>query len=52
VNILLRASITMINKRGDRGSPCLSPRELLKKPDGVPLTKIEKRAEEIQCAIH
>jgi hypothetical protein len=31
----------MTSRRGDRGSPCLSPRELLKKPDGVPFTKTE-----------
>jgi hypothetical protein len=31
---LLRASITMTNNSGDSGSPCLRPRELLKKPVG------------------
>jgi hypothetical protein len=50
-NILLKASMTTTNKRGDRGSPYLSPLELLKKPDGEPLTKIEKRTEEIQYDI-
>jgi hypothetical protein len=50
-NILLKASMTTTNRRGDRGSPCLSPLELLKKLDGEPLTKTEKRTEEMQCDI-
>jgi len=48
---LLRASITMTNKRGNRGSRCLIPWELLKKPDRVPFTKTEKCIEVMQCAI-
>jgi hypothetical protein len=43
--------MTTTNRRGDRGSPCLSPLELLKKPDGEPLTKTEKHTEEMQCEI-
>jgi hypothetical protein len=46
--ILLKASITITNRKGERGSPCLTPLELLKKPDGEPLIKTEKEAEEIQ----
>ena len=36
VIILLRASITIAKRRGDRGSPCRIPRELPKKPTKVP----------------
>jgi hypothetical protein len=38
---LLRASITITNSSGDSGSPCLRPRELLKKPVGEPFTNSE-----------
>lgn len=31
----------------DKGSPCLKPRELSKKPEGVPLIKTENRTVEI-----
>jgi hypothetical protein len=41
----------MTNRRGDRASPYLCPQELLKKPDRVPFTKMEKHTEEKQCAI-
>jgi len=41
----------MTNNNGDKGSPCLKPRELLKNPDGLSFTKIEKRIKKIQCAI-
>jgi len=50
--ILLNTSITITKKMGDIGSPCLRPQELLKKLDGVPFTKIEKRIDEIQHATH
>lgn len=50
--ILPKASITKTNSMGDKGSPCLNPQELLKNPIGVPLTKTEKRIEEIQWTIH
>lgn len=36
---------------GDKGSLCLKPQEHLKKSIGVPFTKIEKHAAEIQCLI-
>jgi len=44
----LNASITMTNNKGNKGSPCLKPQELLKKSVGVSLTKIEKRTKKIQ----
>jgi hypothetical protein len=47
-SILLKASITITKRNGDKGSPYLKPRELLKKLDGLPFTKTEKRTEEIQ----
>ena len=40
-NNLLKASMTRRNNKGDRGSPCLNPRELLKNPVGLPLTSTE-----------
>jgi len=46
--ILLNASMTITKRRGDKWSPCLRPCELLKKPDEVPFTKIEKGTKEIQ----
>jgi hypothetical protein len=45
--ILLKASITITNKKGVRGSPCLTPRELSKNPEGEPLIKMEKHTNEI-----
>jgi hypothetical protein len=50
-SILLKASMTTIIRRGERGSPCLSPLELLKKPADELLTKTEKHTEETQCDI-
>jgi UDP-3-O-[3-hydroxymyristoyl] glucosamine N-acyltransferase len=41
----LKASITKTNNRSDKGSACLSPRELLKKPLGEPLTNTENHIE-------
>jgi len=41
-NILLKASITTTNNKGDKGSPCRSPRELLKYLKGDPLMIMEK----------
>jgi hypothetical protein len=49
--ILPNASITMRNSCGDKGSPCLKPHELLKKPMGEPFTNTEKRTDETQWAI-
>jgi hypothetical protein len=43
--------MTTTNRKGDKESPCLKLLELLKKPDGEPITKTEKRIDEIQCAI-
>jgi hypothetical protein len=46
--ILPNASITMINSKGDKRSPCLKPRELLKKLVGEKVTKTENHTKEIQ----
>jgi hypothetical protein len=51
VIILLKPFMTTTNRREDKGSPCLNPRELLKKLDRVPLTKMERHTKEMQCAI-
>ena len=37
------------NNKGDKGSPCLKPQELGKKPLRLPFTKIEKRTVEMQA---
>ena len=34
-----------INRKGDKGSPCLRPRESLKNPKGEPSSKMEKEVE-------
>jgi hypothetical protein len=44
--------MTRIKRKGEIGSPCLRPLELLKKPAGKPLTKMENDAVEIQVLIH
>jgi hypothetical protein len=41
----------MKNSKGDKGSSCLKPREIMKKVEGGPFTKTEMRTEEIQYAI-
>ena len=41
--IQLNTSMTKRNKRGDKGSPCLKPHELPKKPTGDPFTNTEKQ---------
>ena len=51
VIILLKASMTITNIKENIGLPCLTPRVLLKIPNGEPLTNIEKRIDEMQCAI-
>jgi hypothetical protein len=50
-SILLKVSITITKRKDDKESHCLKPRELLKKLDGLPFTKMEKCTEEIECAI-
>jgi len=45
---LLRVSMTRMNNKGNKGSPCLIPLELGKKPDASALIKIEKREVEMQ----
>ena len=47
-NILLKASITMTNNKGENGSPCIIPLELSKKVHGVPLMKMENLTVEMQ----
>jgi hypothetical protein len=47
-SIRLKASITTTNNKGDRRSPCRNPQELVKKPDGIPLTGMENLTVEIQ----
>jgi len=36
-----------MKREGDKGSPCLIPLEISKKPSGVPLMRIEIFGEEI-----
>jgi hypothetical protein len=50
--ILIRASITITKSRGDNESLYLKPLVLLKKLEGTPFIKTEKRTVEIQNAIH
>ena len=42
----------MTKRKGERGLPCLIPREGKKCWEGVPLTRIEKKVEEIRFMIH
>ena len=49
--IKLSPSMTKMNSSGDKGQPCLIPREAGKKLEGVPLTKTAKLTEEIQLMI-
>ena len=47
-SILLKASITMTNNKGDNGSPYLIPLVLSKKPQGVPLIRMKNLTVEMQ----
>jgi hypothetical protein len=49
--ILLKASIIITKRKGDKGFTCLRPRKLPKKLDGVLFAKTEKCIEEIQCVL-
>jgi hypothetical protein len=40
----VNASEKILNKKGDRGSPCLIPLEDLKNPTGLPFINIENQA--------
>ena len=40
-----------MNNRGDKGHPCLMPREVVKKGEGEPLTRMAKFADVIQPRI-
>jgi len=42
---LLNTSSTVQNKRGDKGSPCLTPLLQLKKPCSLPLIEMESFAD-------
>lgn len=48
---LPRASAMMMKRKGDIGSPCPSPLELLKKPSREPLTKTENLGVDIHSKI-
>jgi hypothetical protein len=48
---LLRPSARIINRNGERGSPCLIPLEGEKGFDRTPLIRIEKKAEEVRFTI-
>lgn len=50
--ILLNASSIMINRKGERGSPCQSPCEEPKNIAGEPLMIVEKEALEMHALIH
>jgi hypothetical protein len=52
VTNLLKASAIIINNEGDSGSPCLTPWEEEKEPEGTPLIMTEKIAPEIQALTH
>ena len=47
----LRPSMTRMNRRGDKGHPCLMPLETLKKFEGVPFTSTTKFADDKQPII-
>jgi len=38
---LLKPSFRIMNRKGDRGFPCLKPREGVNWAEGAPLTRIE-----------
>jgi len=48
---LPRPSAMRTNRKGERGSPCLMPREGEKGLDGTPFTMMEKNVEEISLRI-
>lgn len=49
---LARTSIARTNRKGDKGSPCLTPLLRLKKLNGLPLIKIENEVVVTHCIIH
>jgi len=48
---LLRPSTIIMNRKGDRGSPCLIPLEGEKGFEGTPLMRREKKTEEVRFII-
>jgi len=44
-NSLEKTSVPKINRNGVNGSPCLSPRAGVKKPNGLPLMSMENEGE-------
>ena len=49
---LLRPSAIRTKRKGERGSPCLIPLVGEKGGEGIPLTRIEKKVEEMRFIIH
>lgn len=49
---LARTSIAKTNRKGDKGSPYLTPLLGLKKLNGLPLIKIEKEVVVTHCITH
>ena len=47
-----RASLTRMNRYGDRGSPCLNPFSILNGYNGEPFRRIDMEAVETQFIIH
>jgi hypothetical protein len=50
--ILERISEPRIKRKGERGSPCLIPREGKNLPKGTPSRRMEKEEVVIHCLIH
>jgi hypothetical protein len=48
---LEKTSEPKIKRKGDYGSPCLNPLSEEKKPKGLPFSKMEKEAKEMQVLI-
>lgn len=52
LNISLKTLATIIKKKGENGSPCLSPLVTLTHPLALPFPKITKLVEDKQPLIH
>jgi hypothetical protein len=50
--VLLRPSTIRMKRNGDSGSPCQMPLEGLNVEVGVPLSRMEKKEEEMRDNIH
>jgi len=51
MKILERISEPRIKRKGDRGSPCLRPREGKNLPKGAPSSRMEKEEVVMHCLI-